>query len=596
MAVIETYRPGPEGADTSVVSNDPATNFGTHDFLYAGRILGDEARCFMRFDIPMKPGWVVVNAIMRLEAEDYEESDDPVVIGMQAHRIGASWNEATMTWNNQPPITGAALSTVNIAGTGTITFNVADALDAWNAGARNNGIRLAYPPGGDANFVTFWSSDNDVSAMRPYLQVTWTAAAPNAPIVAADGFPANETAVLSWRFSHDDPTAVQTAFQIEILEDGDPVFTQSKTTSSAESITLPANTLTNGVEYQWRVKTWGPEDVVGPWSAFDLFTTAERPTVAITSPIGGGTVTTSAHTVTWTYTGVTPQAQYRLRLYELPANALVQDSGIVNSTGTTYSISGLKDNTNYHLELSVWNSAGISNLVDASLNFSVDTVPPATPVITVAADVEAGAVALNITNPAPGIGQVATDHNEVWRRSVGETTWTRIATGVATNSVFQDVSVGAGVEIEYKVIAMSVVDTVAEAIETVTLTLYGVWLHEPADPMGTLVHLYYDGLNRDEQWAPEVEMMRFAGRGGAVAEFGPQVAIDQVEATVQVANGTEDRETLRQLARKRVVVCYRDGQNRKVYGVITNLGIRDEKYGGTANFRLETVDYIETGV
>lgn len=596
MALIETYRPGPEGEDTSVRSSLPALADGGQAGLTVGRLGSEEARAFMKFDVALKPGWDVVNATLQVEVFDWIDSLDPAVFFVQAHRIGSAWDEDSTTWNDQPGVTGAVLSQLDVTGTGTYTFPIADALDAWNAGSPNNGIRLAYAPGGDARWFSFASSDASNPAIRPVIQVTWAAKAPNAPIVEIEGFPANESAVLSWRFSHDDVNAQQTAYAVEILRVSDQVavLTQAKTTSSAQSITVPPGTLENGVEYQIRVQTWGPDDVQGPWSDYDLFTTAERPTVTILSPISGEVVDTSSYDVDWDYVGASPQAQFRLRLYETGTNVLAYDSGVMVSVLTIRTIPGLKDAQSYRAELEVWNAAGVGVAAPAVVTFTVDTIPPPVPQVEVSVDSESGVVGLEITNPAPGAGEVATDHNEVWRRIFGGE-WVTLGS-TAANSTFSDPTAAGGVTYEYRVVAHSGVGTEAEATTTATLALYGVWLHEPGDPLQTLVHLPYDGaLGRMEQWTPDVQLLRFAGRAAAVADFGPQVSADFVDVSVQLPSGEQDRVLLKELAERRRVICYRDGQNRKVYGVITNLSIRDQKYGGSADFRVDRVDHIETG-
>lgn len=598
MALIETYRPGSEGEDTFVDIDAPALNFGTAGLLEVGRIGAAEQRAFVKFAVPLKPGWDVINAILRITVADFIPGIDVEVPTVAAHRIGQSWKELTTTWNNQPGVSGSALSSVNVSGAGVFTFGVASAVDAWQAGQNNNGFRFAYPGSGDGNRFRFYSFDATDPDTRPSLQITWAAKAPNAPIVLADGFPANESTVLAWTFSHDDPTAQQTAYQVEILQadDATPMFLVPKTTGSTQQVTVPAGTLDNDVEYQWRVRTWGPEDTVGPFSGYDLFTTSARPVATITAPASGETVETSSYDVTWDYTGTLPQAQYRLRLYEAAGNTLVHDSGIVNSILTSETVSDLRDVTSYTVEVEVWSSAGIFNSPIASRNFVVDTVPPATPTVEFIGDTENGVVRIAITNPAPSVVEVATDHNEVWRQGGSDTDWVRIAADVAPNSEYWDPTVAGGIYYGYRVVAHSVVQTTAQVEGNALMDLYGVWLHEAGKP-DTVIHLLYDGaLGRSEQWTPEVELLRFAGRTGAVAEFGPQVTAEFVDVRVQLASGTEDRAVLKDYARRRTVLCYRDGQQRKVYGVISTLAIQDQAYGGSADFRVDIVDYTETGV
>lgn len=591
----ETYQPGPEGQDTTVFSALPASTNGTLDYIEVGRINNEEARAFLKFPAIAKPGYTVSTATLEIYVFSRNDPPDVDIENVQVHRIGASWDEARVTWNDQPAVTGAMLSQANVTSTGTWVFSVAAAVQEWQVGGTNNGFRLAFPPGGDSRSFRARSSDYQGNALqRPRLVVTYVVDAPLAPIIDLVAFPANETQVLSWTFKHGDPNVQQTAYEVEIYRASDAeVFVDTgKVVSGSTQYTLPAATLDQDTEYQWRVRTWGPDDVVGPWSGYDLFITEARPTATITSPTVAQVVETSSYLVDWTYSGSSAQASYRVRLYNNGTNDLVHDSGVVTSVLTQYTVPDLQDNTTYRAEVTVTSENGVSNNPAASVTFSVDTVPPPAPQVVMLGQTEYGRVRLTITNPAAGAGQVATASNTVYRRLVGDTVWTDVGT-VALNSTFDDYTVAGGTSYEYKVVAVSVADTEASTTTTGTVDLYGVWIHEPSDPATTLGHFFYDGLNRDETYAPEVELMRFAGRAGAVAEFGPQDAVDQVECSVQLASGDTDRDRLRALARRRVVICYRDGQQRKVYGVITNLTIRDEKYGGSATFRVERVDYTE---
>lgn len=600
---MTTYQPGSEGHDTSVFSAAPAQISGDLDYIEVGRVSGVEARAFLRFDVPVRPGYDILAATLEIYVYSKNDPASVLVPSVECHRIGTAWEEDRTTWNDQPPVTGAALSSADITAVGRWVFPVGAAVVEWQAGGVNNGFRLAFPPGGDARSFRAYSSDYTTDPdLRPRLVVTYGVKPPNAPIIDQGAFPANESQVLSWRFSHDDPNSPQTAYEVEIyrVSDGVVVLDTTKVASSSTQMTLAAGTLVNGVDYQWRVKTWGFGDGEGPFSGFDLFRTEARPSVAITAPAANTVVTTSSTNVTWTYSsGTAPnftdgsaQARYRVRLYATGTNTLAYDSGEVVGSNTSHTVPDLQDVTSYRVEVTTTSQNGVNNNPPAQVNFSVDTVPPPTPQVAALGDTEGGRVLLTITNPGAGTGEVATASNRIYRRLTGTTIWTLVGT-VGVNGTFSDYTIGGGVSVDYRVEAVSTANTTASVTTTVVLTLYGVWLHEPSNPAGTLGHFFYDGMNRDETYAPEVELMRFAGRGGAVAEFGPQSSIDQVEASVQLASGDTDRERLRALARRRVVVCYRDGQQRKVYGVITNLQIRDEKWGGSATFRLEIVDFVE---
>lgn len=86
--------------------------------------------------------------------------------------------------------------------------------------------------------------------------------------------------------------------------------------------------------YRWDARV---SDAIG-WSGYSRevsFEWATGPTITITSPTAGQTLTTSQPTITWTVAGASAQASFRVQIYKQETRTLVYDSQIV--TGTTNS-------------------------------------------------------------------------------------------------------------------------------------------------------------------------------------------------------------------------------------------------------------------
>ena len=72
-------------------------------------------------------------------------------------------------------------------------------------------------------------------------------------------------------------------------------------------------------------------------------------------------------------------------------------------------------------------------------------------------------------------------------------------------------------------VAISVDETTAEStVQVGSVAFAGAWLHDVADPAGTVRQFRYDGRGRDEEWRPEAVLLQFAGRSYPVVEFGQQ--------------------------------------------------------------------------
>ncbi|CAM4186550.1 glycoside hydrolase [Paenibacillus alkaliterrae] len=422
--------------------------------------------------------------------------------------------------------------------------------------------------------------------------------APNAPTLGTrTNFDATSSAAFTWTFSDPDAGNTQSAYQLLIkrVSDGVTVIDTGKVASTTSSHTVAANALTNNVQYQWQVRTWDQGDLVGPYSSLASFWTSAKPTASITTPAtDGATVSSSSLTTQWSFSDPESEGQsaYQVKLTS-NADAVLWDSGKVADVNARSRTIGytLVNSTSYKVKVTVWDAKDVAS-TEVVRTFTTSFTPPATPTIAVTA--QNGYIGLAVTNPVPSGSQPTVNSNDLYRRKLGETTWQRIVAGIAVNGSFNDYAAASGQAYEYKATAIGSNGTTADsAAANASITLSGVWLHDVADPGGTFNNFKMDGTGRSSNWQAEASMMKFAGRSGAVAEFGEQEE-GSVTAQIQMLRNSIDVEKLNSLVRRKGTLCYRDGRGRKLFGVIITLPFKDEDFGYATTIEVIETSYSET--
>jgi hypothetical protein len=113
--------------DSWLDENSDTANFGSDQILHLrSQSGGNDMRVIVGFDVEVPEGCQVTDARLRL----YTSS----AVGgrtLLATRVSESWAENSVTWNNQPPTTGASASTGS--GYGWREWNVTDQVQAGGA-------------------------------------------------------------------------------------------------------------------------------------------------------------------------------------------------------------------------------------------------------------------------------------------------------------------------------------------------------------------------------------------------------------------------------------------------------------------------------
>jgi fibronectin type 3 domain-containing protein len=421
---------------------------------------------------------------------------------------------------------------------------------------------------------------------------------PNAPTLnPVANFDATTAKALSWTFSDPNQGDSQSAYQLQIVDTGtgQTVLDTGKVGSTLQSYTLAANTLQNGKRYQWRVMVWDQQNAQSPWSSYGTFETAAAPTVQITSPSAGGTVATSSVTPQWSYSDPAgnQQATYQVQLLD-SNNVVLWDSGQQSDPqGTVRALTvgyTLANNTTYKLKVIVTNAKGIQAM-SSTVTFTVSFTPPATPTLT--ATPQNGYIHLAINNPAPSGSQPTVAYNDIYRRETGTSTWTRIATNIPNNGVYDDYAVASGKQYDYKVTAVGNNGTSSDsAVASKSITLSGVWLHDPLDPAGTIRNFRLQERNRTVQTNYAQTMMQFEGRNLPVADIAGQMT-QQVQVTISCTSDSGDLAALYSLIGRQSTLLYRDTRGRKIYGVVAAIPETEDWWGANVQLTIQAVDYQE---
>jgi hypothetical protein len=348
-------------------------------------------------------------------------------------------------------------------------------------------------------------------------------------------------AVFSWNFNDIDAGDVQGIYQLQILDANasTPVYDSSQVTSSVNTYTLPANTLTPGLNYQWRVKVWDSNNTVSDWSTIAIFNTGNKPTIGITAP--SDTVNVSNTTVTWTYASITNKSQQKYSI-------ILQDTGVdVYNTGE------------------IINTDGFSNATEKIITISYTA--PAIPTLLATGNVLNGSILISITNPTPTGTQPSILYNDLYKLIYY--VWVRIATNIPNNGYYTDYT-ALGTE-KYKTRAVGSNNTTTESggyIEG-TLNLNNIILGLLD---GTCINIIYD-VNKKNINRQEINYSKFAGRKKSVTEFGEHT--DKEISLSFMLMTMSDVDELEWLIYSKQTLVYRDKRGRKMFCTCSGYDVTD---------------------
>jgi hypothetical protein len=416
--------------------------------------------------------------------------------------------------------------------------------------------------------------------------------APTAPtnLSPNGGTPVDRASVVRLSWQHNDPNSndPQSKFDLQWRPVGGATWNTVTQATPNQFWDAPAGTFPRG-GIEWRVRTYDQEGLSGPYSDQALFFVGDKPaTPTIISPANGSTVPIARPTLQWSSAD---QVAYQTQVLNM-ANAVLWDTGEVSSSNKAVTIDyDLANNTQYKLRVRIKNADGLwSNWT--TITVTVSYTPPAVPVLTITNDETNGRIRIAITNPSPQGTEPNVVSNDLYRRKTGETTWTRIKTGIPNSGIYDDYAAASGVTYEYMARAWGDNGTFTDSLPYPGhITLKGVWLHCIDDPTGT-VHRFALSSGNSDEWRTDGSLMKFAGRKRPVAVFGENED-GRVTANLQMLRNRGDREALQNIVQRKTPVCYRDNRGRKMFGVIFQLPSNDTFYGYTVSVSIDEIDYKE---
>jgi len=435
--------------------------------------------------------------------------------------------------------------------------------------------------------------------------------APTAPTLTPKvNFDADDDADFEWTFNDPNSSDSQSAYQLQIVDvsDGSLDVNPGKTTSGTESYTLSGGTIANEGSYQWRVRTYDSDDQVSPWSTYGTFQTSASGTVTITDPASDNPagVITNDYTISWSVAGTT-QADYRVVTTRTDTSAELDDSGWVSSASTSYTVEGMLSDVEYQVAVTVRNAAEVESGTGTRLITPVYSSPdvPTLALVGYGGTLQpspylGGYIEVDVTNPAPSGDRPDPTSNTIYRRQSGATSWTAIAS-VDPDATYLDYAAGSGTTYEYLVRAVADDGSYTDSeTDTASITLRGVWLHDPLDPAGTVIRLPYGKASRSAKVDPTMGGTLYVGRTYPVVDWG-ETQQDQYQITAVVPFGTDeyggdwavDVAAVRAFATLRRTICMRDSRGRRVFGVLSGFGERDTEAGTEVSFTVSAVDHDE---
>lgn len=402
-----------------------------------------------------------------------------------------------------------------------------------------------------------------------------TLSTPDAPTgLSPDGgvFDADEAKTFSWNHNPTDNTA-QTKFSLTYKLSGgsypgtDPYDEESETDEYKE---IPASTFTNGNDYVWKCKTWGEYSTGSAYSSESTFKTVSRPVGTITDPTIVSDYAYSSLTVTWTYTQAESedQKQYLCKLYDSSDTLLEtkQVSQVVTTgnSGTCTFDYTLEDSETYTVTLQVQEDNGLWS-TETEVEFDTAFATPPTPTISLSLEVESGSISVSITNPTPGGGEVATDHNILYR-SIDGGSWEVVQSAIPENTTVTDYIPSVGGNNNYYVEAVSATPSSANSAESdLDVELTGMFFINGGNGFEDYVRLVGDisiseNINRDEtikQFAGRTYPVKYQGNSKIHSfSFSADCPVTKYDNLVEILESIGD-------------IFYRDWRGRWFYALLS---------------------------
>lgn len=229
---------------------------------------------------------------------------------------------------------------------------------------------------------------------------TKTNSTPDAAIIEPKGdlsnlaIVATTTPILVHRFSDADVNDVQTAYQyiIENVNSGEVAHDTGKVSSSQSFYAVPANVLTWGNRYKFKVRVWDKFDVPSVYTPYEFLLPNRPPTLTNVRPGSDDAQAPApagiAPLFEWTFEDLDLEAQgsYQLKIFKTTDDSLVYNSNRVykNVQQHQVPVNALEQGQAYYIELTAWDPNNLS--VTTPKAYFVTNATPSAPMPTLPID------------------------------------------------------------------------------------------------------------------------------------------------------------------------------------------------------------------
>jgi len=183
-----TIQPGPvDGKDSFVLEHVPnaasqADPLFVNALVIAGNSPAEDCRVYLQFDLSSIPATAIVTSASLGLYHDL--SDAGAVSGpVGAYQVISDWNDATLTWNNQPVSDDTAQDVVTVtfpAAHNFISWDITNLVQGWHDGSIiNYGVMLRDTDESSSDgWKWFYAADWGTANQRPKLEITYYDPAP----------------------------------------------------------------------------------------------------------------------------------------------------------------------------------------------------------------------------------------------------------------------------------------------------------------------------------------------------------------------------------------------------------------------------------
>jgi hypothetical protein len=565
--------------DTYVESSNPNTNYSAQTLLKI-KPDPDIKISYFKFDISSLPARKrIISAYLKVYFQGLSSPGNFANNEVLIRSYDVDINENQITFNARPELVydsvyhGKALTAVQQSSANSyvnllVTSQIAS---AYSQNRQNLWIECRYEYG-DEYEQTYTSKESATN--KPYLEIVYEDVLPNAPTPTdpIGDYKDNKAVVrFAWQYNSD-VGGVQKAFDLQWSTDQINWTTVSQTISNMY-YDMPADTLPAGNIY-WRVRCYNEYDEVGPYCDIQSFYAIGAPAAPVLNAIPSNT---ARPVVTWSAFN---QQVYQLQV--LSGDTIVYDSGVVPGISIRqHKIKAWLADGEYTVKLRIKNEYDLWSEW-GSATFEIATAKPTKP-------------SVNLQRAAYGIElhiEDIADYALIFRADYDTDDY--ICISKTTSATYVDNSVRNKGEYKYFIRSVSADETFEDSDIKFAQAEFQYSLLAPVSDLSK-VFVFARSLNAPPKRTYSHQLggafVEYVGRKHPVWEPTEHIAAAWSMA-FYLKNWT-DVEDFVALVNRKETVLYRDAKGRKVYGVLGNLSVNDERGGYMVSFTLTEVDYNE---